>query len=349
MSASDSVDSPFYCTEWRPHCFRNPSDKVCCEGTLARFSKLDREHFFSILFRHCPKSVEPAEISFVGGRTRIVKFMRTVLICHAQAPLDRYGLTRWLASFSEFAGVIVLQEKNQRIWRRIRREIQRTGPFRFLDVLGFRAYYQFFHSRRDARWERAELAKLFRRFPEVSPQSRVLFTHSPNSPEAESFLREARPDMVIARCKTLLKERIFSLPSAGTFVFHPGICPEYRNAHGCFWALANGDLEKVGMTLLRIDSGVDTGPIYGHFSYGYDEVRESHHVIQQRAVFDNLDKLQARLLDIYADRIEALDVRGRSSQTWGQPWLSRYLAWKHAARERQRNASHLDSVSRRGE
>jgi formyl transferase-like protein len=275
--------------------------------------------------------------------------MRTVLICHAQAPLDRYGLARWLASFSELAGVIVLREKKQRMWRRIRREIRRTGPLRFLDVLGFRAYYKIFHSRSDARWEQAELAKLCQCFPDISPNSRVLFTHSPNSPEAESFLRDARPDMVIARCKTLLKERIFRIPSAGTFVFHPGICPEYRNAHGCFWALANGDLKNVGMTLLQIDSGVDTGPIYGHFSYGYDEVRESHHVIQQRAVFENLDKLQARLLDIYAKRVAALDVRGRSSQTWGQPWLSRYVVWKLEARQRQRNAGHLNSISRRGE
>jgi hypothetical protein len=310
---------------------------------------MDREHFFFNAALDRPKKLTVRRNLVRSSGTRIAKFMRTVLICHAQAPLDRYGLTRWLASFSDLAGVIVLQEKNQRIWRRIRRELQRTGPFRFLDVLGFRLYYQIFHSRRDARWEDAELAKVFRRFPEVLTQSRVLFTHSPNSPEAESFLRDARPNLVIARCKTLLKERIFSLPSAGTFVFHPGICPEYRNAHGCFWALANGDLEKVGMTLLRIDSGVDTGPVYGHFSYGYDEIRESHHVIQQRAVFENLDKLQARLLDIYADRVGALDVRGRPSQTWGQPWLSRYLAWKLAARERQRNASHLDSVSRRGE
>ena len=50
---------------------------------------------------------------------------------------------------------------------------------------------------------------------------------------------------------------------------HPGICPEYRNAHGCFWALANRDLNKVGMTLLRIDKGVDTGPTFGYYTYPY--------------------------------------------------------------------------------
>ena len=79
--------------------------------------------------------------------------------------------------------------------------------------------------------------------------------------------------------------------SAGTFVLHPGICPEYRNAHGCFWALANRDLDRVGMTLLRVDAGIDTGPVYLHGTCDYDEVRDSHIVIQHRAVVDNLDAI----------------------------------------------------------
>ena len=45
------------------------------------------------------------------------------------------------------------------------------------------------------------------------------------------------------------------------------------------------------MTLLRVDRGVDTGPVYGYFSYPFDERRESHHVIQQRVVLDNLDAI----------------------------------------------------------
>ena len=76
---------------------------------------------------------------------------------------------------------------------------------------------------------------------------------------------------------------------------HPGVCPEYRNAHGCFWALANGDAERVGMTLLKVDAGVDTGPVYGYYGCRYDESRDSHVVIQSRVVFDNLDTLRAKL------------------------------------------------------
>ena len=271
--------------------------------------------------------------------------MRTVLICHVGAPLDREGLARWLASFSELAGVIVLKERNKRRFRRISREVQRVGFFRFLDVLAFRLFDKIFHRRFDSKWERKELAKLCQRYPEIPLKSLILEADSPNSPEAEAFLHSTKPDILIARCKTLLKERIYSLASTGTFVFHPGICPEYRNAHGCFWALANRDLNNVGMTLLRVDSGVDTGPVYGHFSYPFDEVKESHHIVQQRVVFENLDKIKHRLLEIHAGQANPQDVRGRPSMMWGQPWLSSYLRWKRDDRKRRRNESHHDSIS----
>src|SRR5205807_6097630 len=142
----------------------------------------------------------------------------------------------------------------------------------------------------------------------LSPTTQVLHTHSPNTLDAEKFLRDLAPDLVIARCKTLLKESVFSIPSRGTFVMHPGICPEYRNAHGCFWALARNDLANVGMTLLRIDKGVNTGPVYGYFRCAYDKTSDSHIIIQQKVVLDNLDALKTRLLEIHAGQATPLDT-----------------------------------------
>jgi peptidoglycan/xylan/chitin deacetylase (PgdA/CDA1 family) len=260
--------------------------------------------------------------------------MRTLIIFHEGAKLDEIGLTRWLGSFSQLVGIVVLRETKQRVWRRIRRELKRTGPIRFLDSIGFRLYYKLFLARKDRKWEDFELHDLCRLYPETSKETPILLTHSPNSAEAERFIRNAAPDIMIARCKTLLKEEIFRIPSKGTFVMHPGICPEYRNAHGCFWALANDDLTNVGMTLLRIDTGVDTGPVYGHYRYNYDEVRESHVVIQHRVVLENLDHIKKKLTEVDEGSAVPLATAGRPSRTWGQPWLTQYLKWKCRARRR---------------
>jgi hypothetical protein len=249
--------------------------------------------------------------------------MRTALICHDDASLDREGLVRWLGSFSTFVGTVVIREPGGRLKKRVKREIARVGALRFLDVLAFRLYHRIVHAAADRSWEALTLDGLRHRFDAV-PSASELVVSSPNSPDAERFLREQRPDLVIARCKTLLKESIFSIPRLGTYVMHPGICPEYRNAHGCFWARALGDHHNVGMTLLRIDKGVDTGPVFGYFRVQPDRA-ESHVVTQHRVVLDHLDAIRDRFLEIEAGTAQRIDTAGRASAAWGQPWLSAYV------------------------
>ncbi|MDZ4686507.1 MAG: formyl transferase [Planctomycetaceae bacterium] len=259
---------------------------------------------------------------------------RIALICHEDEPLNRDGLARWLNSFGDLVGIVELHEGRDRKWQRVRREVKRVGPLRFLDVLAFRAYSKIFLSSADAAWERRQLCRLRLRFPASLDHVPVLPTDSPNGEDVESFLQFCEPTLVIARCKTLLKERIFSIPTRGTYVMHPGICPQYRNAHGCFWAMAEDDLHNVGMTLLKIDRGVDTGPVYGFYRCPFNPVMESHHVIQDKVVLENLKPLAAKFQEIATGAAQPIATAGHDSRTWGQPWLSAYLNYRH--REQQR-------------
>jgi methionyl-tRNA formyltransferase len=241
-------------------------------------------------------------------------------------------MERWLASFTDLAGVVVIEEPAARVRRRVRRELQRVGPLRFLDVLAWRAYARLVLGARDRAWEAAALTRVRAAYPAAPAATPVFHTQSPNTDATQAFIERQRPDFAVARCKTLLRSSIFSIPPHGTWVMHPGICPEYRNAHGCFWALARGDSERVGMTLLKIDEGVDTGPVYGYFRYAIDEAAETPAMINHQVVLANLDALRAAFESITAGTARPLDTRGRESGTWGQPWLSRYLRWKWRAR-----------------
>jgi hypothetical protein len=258
--------------------------------------------------------------------------MRTALICHENDLIALRGITRWLSSFSELAGVVVLREPASRMRQRIRREWRRSGALGLLDVLAFRLYYRWRLAAGDDAWTHRKLAEMEAQYP-ASPDAPIHFASSPNEPSVEAFLKSIRPDIMPIFCKTILKERIFTIPTHGTWVMHPGICPEYRNAHGCFWALVRRDLARVGMTLLRVDAGIDTGAVHGFFSYPFDEVNESHYVIQQRVVLDNLEALRQRYEEIFDGSAQSLDTRGRESAEWGQPRLSAWLRWKSAARK----------------
>src|SRR2546427_2282485 len=237
--------------------------------------------------------------------------MKTLLVCHHDAPLHRLGMARWLGSFSDLSGIVEIHESRDRL---------RLAAA-------------------DRAWEQREVARLCAVYPPSPPDVPIHVTSDPNSPATAAFIRDVAPDLMLAACKIILRKEVFTLPPSGTYVVHPGICPEYRNAHGCFWALANDDMHNVGATLLRIDAGVDTGPVYAHFRYDYDALRESPFVIQTRVVFENLDAIRLAMLDAATGRSQPLDTSRRPSAVWGQPWLTRYLRWKQRARKRHRESA----------
>ncbi|MFN2316290.1 MAG: formyltransferase family protein [Gemmatimonadales bacterium] len=260
-----------------------------------------------------------------------------MLLHHHDAPIHGEGVAGWLASWADLVGVVRITEPGSLIRKRLRRELARVGLLRLIDVIAFRLYYRLTAAGRDRAWLDGRLADLRARYP-LPGSVPIIDVASPNSAEAQAFLTECRPTLVIALCKNILAERIFSIPRHGTMVFHPGICPEYRNAHGCFWALASDDLARVGLSVLRIDRGIDTGPVLGYFSAEFDEVAESHIIIQHRMLLDNLDGIAALLRRVQAGQAAPIDTAGRPSHEWGQPWLTRYLRWKQQAR--QRRAAH---------
>jgi hypothetical protein len=91
------------------------------------------------------------------------------------------------------------------------------------------------------------------------------------------------------------------------------------------------------MTLLRVDPGIDTGPVYLHATCDFDDVSDSHAVIQYRAVFDNLDAIGRTLIALgRGEPMNPISTAGRRSAAWGQPRLTDYLRWKSTARRERR-------------
>jgi methionyl-tRNA formyltransferase len=98
------------------------------------------------------------------------------------------------------------------------------------------------------------------------------------------------------------------------------------------------------MTLLKIDKGIDTGPVYLQVGCPIDELAESHVVIQYRVVTENLDRIAATLIDLFNGKpVEPIPTTGRRSAVWGQPRLTDYVRWKRAARDA--HAARIPAVS----
>jgi peptidoglycan/xylan/chitin deacetylase (PgdA/CDA1 family) len=257
--------------------------------------------------------------------------MKVILIYHEGAKVNEIVITRWLNSFSNLSGLVVIKEAQSKKINRIKIEIRRVGVIRFLDILIYKLYYKIFLDKKDKRWLNIKIKELIKRYPELKNDIPLIVVDSPNNIKVKDFINKINPDIVIARVKVLLSPEIFLIPKKGTYIFHPGICPEYRNSHGCFWALANRDMNKVGMSLVKIDKGIDTGPIHGFFYADFDEKSDSHIVIQNKVVLDNLFSLEKELLKINNETSFSIDTKESVSNTWGQPWMTKYVYWKFNA------------------
>ena len=81
------------------------------------------------------------------------------------------------------------------------------------------------------------------------------------SPEFLKTFRELAPDIVVvAAFGQILPPEIIREPQQGCINIHPSLLPKYRGAAPINWALIRGE-EKTGVTIMRMDEGVDSGDI----------------------------------------------------------------------------------------
>ncbi len=76
------------------------------------------------------------------------------------------------------------------------------------------------------------------------------------------WLQNLRLDLaLVAAYGRILPPDVLAAPTHGCLNLHASILPVHRGAAPIQWALANGD-EETGISLMQMDAGMDTGPVY---------------------------------------------------------------------------------------
>jgi len=90
---------------------------------------------------------------------------------------------------------------------------------------------------------------------------RIYQPASMKSDEARDFVAEIKPDaVVIIAYGQIIPRRLLEIPRLGWMNLHGSLLPKYRGAAPIAWAIINGE-RKTGLTTMRLDPGLDTGPI----------------------------------------------------------------------------------------
>lgn len=76
------------------------------------------------------------------------------------------------------------------------------------------------------------------------------------------LLTEKKADLIISVFfNQILDKKIIKIPKIGAVNIHPGYLPDYKGTSPIYWALVNKE-KYAGVSIHKIDEGVDTGPIY---------------------------------------------------------------------------------------
>ena len=89
---------------------------------------------------------------------------------------------------------------------------------------------------------------------------------SVNDPDFISRMEGLKPDFIIVvSFGQLLKERILNLPRFGCLNIHASLLPKHRGASPIAASILAGEKET-GVGFMRMDKGLDTGPVYCSYS-----------------------------------------------------------------------------------
>ena len=89
----------------------------------------------------------------------------------------------------------------------------------------------------------------------------VLQPDNPNTAEFIETLGEYRPDIgVVVAYGHILRQELLDLPTNGMINAHASLLPQLRGAAPIQHAISQG-LPRTGITIMQMDSGMDTGPI----------------------------------------------------------------------------------------
>src|SRR5271166_2785312 len=82
-----------------------------------------------------------------------------------------------------------------------------------------------------------------------------------NNDEFRALLESIEPEaIIVVGYGRIIPQWMIDLPRLGNINLHASLLPKYRGAGPIQWAIANGE-SVTGVTIMRIDAGLDTGDI----------------------------------------------------------------------------------------
>lgn len=166
-------------------------------------------------------------------------------------------LVNHLAERFRIAAVVVETDRGSIRRKMLRRRLRKLGILR---VLGQLLYVAFERAPRPGAKRHLDRLLAGQDLTPPDQRYRTVEVKRINDPPARDLLREIGPRVVVVAGTSLLRKKLLAL-SPCFLNLHCGITPRYRGVYGAYWAVFEGRHDEAGVTIHKVDTGVDTGAI----------------------------------------------------------------------------------------
>ncbi|MDE5804231.1 MAG: hypothetical protein K2I22_15110 [Lachnospiraceae bacterium] len=98
----------------------------------------------------------------------------------------------------------------------------------------------------------------YKKYP---PTENRFYIDDVNEDKCIRLCTQLSPDLILIYGSGILKENTINELGVDIYNIHSSVLPYYRNVHSDFWAFMNKDFERIGISIFKLSSGIDTGNI----------------------------------------------------------------------------------------
>ena len=217
----------------------------------------------------------------------------------------------------------VVREAKVSRWAMLKRRIKRLGLQIALGQVTF-AICVAPWLRREGRRRRIEILQAYEMDDSPIPADTVIDVSSVNDARTRTILQELSPAVIVVNGTRLLDKGVLNAVGSIFLNTHVGITPLYRGTHGGYWALASGDREHCGVTVHKIDTGIDTGEIVSQARIE-PVASDNFYTYPLLQIAYARELLKAAIRDALEDKLGTIPPPTGRSRLWSHPTAFQYL------------------------
>lgn len=221
---------------------------------------------------------------------------------------------------------VIFQPKPYR--KMLRYRLRKLGRWRVLQQLLFMVYDRVVIQPRS----KAMIDALLADYDDTAPDGRLecIDVDSINSKAVQDVLKAAQPGCVVVSGTGIIGKTVLGLAPVFLNV-HVGITPRYRGVHGGFWAIYENRPDLVGVTVHKIDPGVDTGDIVAQDTLAVQS-SDTLRTLAVRQYLLALPLLDRAVADALDGTLQSYQREDLTSKQWYSPTPAAYLKFRQNLR-----------------